>query len=689
MEVSVESRVETKATGSNGGTSVLELRLLGPLTIRRNGKVLPLPASRKARALIGYLALEPRPASRTQLCELLWDLPNDPRGELRWCLSKIRQVLDSNERKRVETVDDSVQLDLSDCFVDAIELERAQRQAETDAKHDAAALRAQATLFAGNFLEGLHVARSPRFDGWLLAQRRHWRDRHVALLGQLIEHLDVGCEESRSHLERWLAITPFDQDAHELLLADLARRGRWDEGEEHLRAAAEAFEAEGLDWRPLGQAWRLERTQRSDGIAPTATGSAESATQEASSNGSGEAPAAATGRASVAIMPFAELSTPDPERGGLADGFAHDLITRLAKLRSLFVIAQGTVFALQERQLDAQQAARTLNVAYVISGSMQRRAGRLEVHVELIETQSQRVLWAERYERALDDAFAVLHEIGDGIVASVASEIEASERERAILQSPNSLDAWGALHRGLWHMYRFNKADNEKARHCFEQAVQLDPGFSRAFAGLSFTHWQDAFQHWDQDAKRAVERAHIAASKSLLADERDPAAHWAMGRALWLRDRQAQALVELETAVDLSPSFALGHYTLAFVHCQSGDPQLAIEASDHSRHLSPFDPLLFGMLGARAMALARLGDFEAAADWALKAASRPNAHVHIHAIAAHCLALADRHAEAGEVMTTIRAKLPGYRVDDFLAAFHFDEEMQGLYRRAAKMAGIG
>ncbi len=139
----------------------------------------------------------------------------------------------------------------------------------------------------------------------------------------------------------------------------------------------------------------------------------------------------------------------------------------------------------------------------------------------------------------------------------------------------------------------------------------------------------------------------------------------------------------------MSPSFALGHYTLAFVHCQSGDPQLAIEASDHSRHLSPFDPLLFGMLGARAMALARLGDFEAAADWALKAASRPNAHVHIHAIAAHCLALADRRAEAGDVVATIRAQLPSYRVDDFLAAFHFDEKTRGLYRRAAKLIGIG
>src|SRR6185369_7077933 len=128
--------------------------------------------------------------------------------------------------------------------------------------------------------------------------------------------------------------------------------------------------------------------------------------------------------------------------------------------------------------------------------------------------------------------------------------------------------------------------------------------------------------------------------------DHNPAAHWAMGRALWLRGEQDGSLLELERAVDLSPNFALGHYALSFVHSQSGDPRAAIGSSDHSRHLSPFDPLLFGMLGARAMTHVRLGQFEEAADWALKAAARPNAHTVILAIAAHCLALAGRIDEA-------------------------------------------
>src|SRR6185295_7711460 len=169
--------------------------------------------------------------------------------------------------------------------------------------------------------------------------------------------------------------------------------------------------------------------------------------------------------------------------------------------------------------------------------------------------------------------------------------------------------------------------------------------FARAHAGLSFTHWQNAFQGW---AKRAAEtdRAFEAAGQSLMADDRDPAAHWAMGRALWLRGDHDQGVTELERAVDLSPNFATAHYTLAFVHSQSGDPHAAISFSDHSRLLSPFDPLLFAMLGARAISLARLGQYEEAAEWAQKAAARPNAHQHIMAIAALTLGLAGRTAEA-------------------------------------------
>ena len=297
-------------------------------------------------------------------------------------------------------------------------------------------------------------------------------------------------------------------------------------------------------------------------------------------------------------------------------------------------------------------------------------------------------MWADVFDHALDDTFLALDEIGNLIVASIEMEIELAERNRAILKPPNCLDAWEAHHRGLWHMYRFNRADNEQARLFFEMAVRLDPTFSRAYAGLSFTHWQNAFQGWGEHEPE-VDRAFESAGQSLIIDDRDPAAHWAMGRALWLRGRQDQSLVELQSAVDLSPNFALGHYTLGFVNCQSGDAEAAIRSSDHSRHLSPFDPLLFGMLAVRAIALVRLGQFDEAAEWAVRAAARPNAHVHILAITAQCLAMAGRVDEARAYVASIHKLNPRYRVKNFLAAFRLSADAEALFRESAKRIGLG
>ena len=499
---------------------------------------------------------------------------------------------------------------------------------------------------------------------------------HAALLERLVK--SVSDDEAFGYLDEWLKLAPFDQRVHEFLFSALARRDQIREGEEHLAATVGLFEAEGLDCTPIRDAWRFARGH-ADGPPRAQVAAVAAAITESGAGVLNTAPR----RASVAVMPLYDWSAVAGARGGAADALAHDVITRLAKLRSLFVIAQGTVFALHERRIGPEEAGRMLTVDYVVSGSVRRAGERLTVMVDLAETRTARIVWSETFERKVDDAFQVLDEIGNTIVASIASEIESSERNRAVLMPPSSLGAWEAHHRGLWHVYRFTKPDNEQARHFFEMAVQLDPTFARAYAGLSFTHFQNAFQGWSK-REPEVDRAFEAAGQSVMADDRDPAAHWALGRALWLRGHHDQSVVELEQAIDLSPNFALGHYTLAFVHSQAGDADAAIASSDHSRHLSPFDPLLFGMLGSRAMALVRLGRFEEAADWGVKAAARPNAHAHILAIAAYSLALAGRLDEARGYLASIRKTQPRYDVDSFLRAMQFEPEGEKLFREGAK-----
>jgi DNA-binding SARP family transcriptional activator/Tfp pilus assembly protein PilF len=660
----------------------LNLRLLGSLELSRGGEVLALPASRKVRALLGYLVLASRPVARSQICELLWDVPNDPRGELRWCLSKIRGLIDEKGRKRVIADGATIRLDLTDCHVDTLEVTRApehgiqklgvERQSEL------------AGLFAGELLEGLEIARSPMFDAWITAERRRFRGIQTVLLENLARALPH--DAAAPYLDEWLRLAPFDRKAHELLLGSLAGQGRIAEGEAHLASASKLFEADGLDAAPLRDIWRQAREAGAarQSIAPAVELAAATLTEIR--RFAPDAPASGR-RASIAVMPFMDRSSAADTRGGLADALAHDVIVRLAKLRSLFVIAQGTTFALRDRGVGPEEAGRMLNVDYVVSGATRRSGRRLTVNADLIETRTARVIWAEVFDDTINDALDVLDAIGNRIVAAIAHEIEMVERNRAILKPPNSLDAWEAHHRGLWHMYRFNRNDNERARQFFTQAVELDPTFARAYAGLSFAHFQNAFLGWKKAATE-IDRAYEAAGRSLMVDDRDPAAHWAMGRALWLRRQQDQSITELERAVDLSPNFATAHYTLAFVHSQSGDPRAAISASDHSRNLSPFDPMLFAMLGARALGLARLGEYEQAAEWALKAAARPNAHQHIMAIAALSLALCGRIDEADQYKARIRERASNYRMADFLAAFRFSPEDAQRFRAGGLRIGI-
>jgi DNA-binding SARP family transcriptional activator/TolB-like protein len=685
VDAAVEMPVKRDASIRQAGDAAIEIRLLGPMSVRRGGGPVALPPSRKARALLAYLVMTPGAVARSALCELLWDGPGDPRAELRWCLSRLRSVL--GDRGRVVTHDEMVRIELSGCTVDAITLGDAVAGG-LDAL-DVERCRALAALVNGDFLQGLEIDGSPHFGAWMTAQRHRLRDCHAELLQRLVAA--VADDEALGYLERWRRLAPYELKVHRLLLNALSRRGRVREAEEHLRAAVRLFEDDGLDCAPLHAAWSEARSLPPSRPGLIVVPPAADVLLPRETPGTGVAR-----RASIAVMPFAQHTAASgfggvhggtDVPGGTGDALAHDVITRLAKLRSLFVIAQGTVFELKERGIGPAEAARLLDVDYVVSGSVRRDGAQLAVTVDLVEARTGRVVWAEVLEQRQADALLVLDQIGNRIVASIAGEVEALERNRAVLKPPNSLDAWESHHRGLWHMYRFSKADNELARQFFQSAVQLDPTFSRAYAGLSFTHFQGAFQGWAERAT-AVDRAFEAAGQSLMADDRDPAAHWAMGRALWLRSRHEQCVAELEQAVELSPNFALAHYTLAFVHSQAGDPHAAISASDHSRSLSPFDPLLFGMLGARAIALVRLGRFEEAAAFAVQAAGRPNAHAHIQAIAAFSLALTGSMDEARTFAAAIRKSRSSYALADFYAAFRLDAKGMAAFRDGASRLGM-
>ena len=310
-----------RAAVQRGGAS-LEIRMLGPFRLSRRGRPVALPPSRKVRALFAYLALAQKPVARGPLCELLWDVPNDPRGELRWCLSKIRGLLDDRACRRVHTQGDTVQLDLSQCLVDVVDVLRATESGLEMLSPER--LEALASSFKGEFLESLAIDGSPTFTAWLTAQRRRLRGCRTAVLEQLVTRGPD--DQALVHLDTWLELAPFDQRAHECLFKALARRGKIGEADAHLATTINLFEGEGLESTSIRTAWRTARV---------ATGIAVQEPYEPGTDTTGR------GRASIAVMGHGWLN------GALGTKSRTSVSARLlAATRS---VAVGNLQALGER----------------------------------------------------------------------------------------------------------------------------------------------------------------------------------------------------------------------------------------------------------------------------------------------------------------------------------------------------
>lgn len=672
VEGGVETTVETSNVTSNALPAQLSVKLMGTVALMRGSDPLVLPQSRKLRSLLGYLAVTSQPVRRERLCELFWPVPNDPRAELRWTLSKLRSVLESDGKRRIVTADDRVSLNLQDCVVDVASLLGLRRG--DLAAMDLDKLNRLASACAGEFLEGLDLDHSADFDHWLLGQRAELRSIRLALICEICGRTPLGTDDGLALARLWLDMAPLDTEPSIRYLSELAERKMLADCALAFEQAAERFRAAGIEFAPVVDAWQRIRTLPRSEIVRAEQSAVQLMPQ-------------VHRRASVAVMPFSEVHQGKMVRSELGGALTQDAITKLARLRSLFIIARGSVFAIADENLEVREIGSRLGVDYVTTGLLERDGPNVRVVVEVCEAATSHILWTETFEAHSTERFAVIDQISDGIVSSIASQIESSERDRALLKHPDSLDAWESYHRGLWHMFQFTPAENQRAAEFFRRSVQIDPTFSRAHAGLSFTHWQNAFQQWD-DRDEQTREAVASAARSLLVDEHNPSAHWSMGRALWLMQDTAGALQALERSVELSPNFALGHYALSFVHSLGGDPTLAISSSEQSRLLSPCDPLLFGMMGTRAMALVRLGALEEGAEWAMRAASRPNAHVHIIALAAHCLAMAGQIDQAREYAARIRARDPSYRSENFLNTFRFGSEERAAYMSAAQKAGL-
>ncbi len=275
------------------------------------------------------------------------------------------------------------------------------------------------------------------------------------------------------------------------------------------------------------------------------------------------------------------------------------------------------------------------------------------------------------------------------IVAALEPRIQLSETIAAAKVPTEQLDAWSAYHRGLWHMYRFNGRDNALASALFSRAIDLDPAFARAHAGLSFTHFQSAFIGYTTDVESEQRMARVRAEKGMELDPLDPFVNLTMGRVEWLSGKLEESLAWMERSIALSPNYAFAIYNSALVGTLMGDGESNEARVTRAIALSPIDPLRYAMLATRALTYAVRGDFATAAAWADRAVRAPNAHIQIYAIAAFSNDLAGERSHAELHARHIRRLNPAFTAAGFLKSFPLpDGPVRTMIARSLEGLGL-
>ena len=378
-------------------------------------------------------------------------------------------------------------------------------------------------------------------------------------------------------------------------------------------------------------------------------------------------PLALPDKPSIAVLPFKNMSG-DPEQEYFADGITEDLITALSRIRWFFVIARNSCFAYKGQSPDIRDVARGLGVAYVLEGSVRKAGNRVRVTAQLVDGGSGKHVWAQHYDRDLEDVFVVQDEITATLVGAIEPELGKAERERARAKRPDDLQAWDLYQRGLWHTYKRTREDLAEAQHIFRQAIEIDPGLARAYAAAEEAFffqlvggYVDAGQAARADALRFAERA-------VQLDGQDAFNRYALGRALILMRRHGSAVFELGKAIELDPSFAQAHYALAMALATGGRPEEALPHIELAMRLSPQDPYFGQFLVRRAEACLFLGRLEEAVEAAERSLREPNIQWSRWAILAVAQAHLGRLEEARrsiEALQTLRPEIDLAFIHDY------------------------
>ena len=302
----------------------------------------------------------------------------------------------------------------------------------------------------------------------------------------------------------------------------------------------------------------------------------------------------------------------------------------------------------------------SLASGYIVEGSVRKVGKRIRITAQLVHAPDGDHVWAECYDRDLEDIFQLQDEIANQIAATIEPHLVVAESLRARGAEPENLDAWDLYLRGTWHLYTFTEAGLEEAKDYFERAIAHDADLAVAYGRLAYVHvqryWYGPFDRRDAEIDRAFETAR----RAIALDERDALGHFALGRAYALRREFGNAASELRRAVELNHNFAQAHFALGQVHYYCDRLEAALKQINKAITLSPHDQHIWTFYLVRAFTFCKLGDLEAAERSAWASVRQANATYWAFAGLASILGQAGKKDDAGAVigeLLTLQARI--------------------------------
>jgi adenylate cyclase len=365
-------------------------------------------------------------------------------------------------------------------------------------------------------------------------------------------------------------------------------------------------------------------------------------------------------RPSLVVLPFANMSG-DPEQDYFADGMVEEITGALGRIRWFFVIARNSAFTYKGRAVDVRQVGRELGVRYVLEGSVRKAGGRVRITCQLVEAETGRQLWSERFDWAFDDIFELQDRVTEAVAGALEPKLQAAEIRRATAKPTGSLTAYDLYLRALPHFYAMTRSDNDAALDLLRRAMEADANFALAKGMAALCYCSRSVQQWSEPEDDA--RGLALAREALAGAGDDPATLRLAGDVVTYFGRDFETGLEATgRAVAINPNSAQAASSAGWVRNNAGEPADAIPLFRRAVRLSPLDPGIGMMRAGEAFAHLMLGDLEAALRYAEESIRQMPTFSTSHRVLIVALWRLGRATEAREAVQTLLRVEPGTRI---------------------------